>query len=228
MTSVLKAINFPNLAFPTNVLPSAAGLAVVLVTMIAAVACSGSELATPADAGLTADSGLTEERATPTARPSPQPASSGDDQTRTRTELFTPVPVKDALSSLKATPTPTPAGPEEPTPEPEPTKGPVSGLNGDYDFDDDGLIEISNPAQLNAIRYDMDGDGVVDEPVNMAKYREAFPDAADHMGCLGGGCQGYELIADLDLDTNNNGNPDGDDVYWNSGMGAAGLLFGFQ
>ena len=31
----------------------------------------------------------------------------------------------------------------------------------DYDSDDDGLIEISNAAQLNAIRWDVDGDGVV-------------------------------------------------------------------
>ena len=30
---------------------------------------------------------------------------------------------------------------------------------GDYDADNDGLIEISNLAQLNAVRWDLDGDG---------------------------------------------------------------------
>ena len=29
----------------------------------------------------------------------------------------------------------------------------------DYDRDDDGLIEVANLAQLNAIRWDLDGDG---------------------------------------------------------------------
>ena len=30
----------------------------------------------------------------------------------------------------------------------------------DYDADDDQLIEIDSPAQLNAIRHDLDGDGL--------------------------------------------------------------------
>ena len=32
----------------------------------------------------------------------------------------------------------------------------------DYDRDDDGLIEVSNLAQLNAIRRDLDGNGAAD------------------------------------------------------------------
>ena len=32
-----------------------------------------------------------------------------------------------------------------------------------YDKDNDRLIEIKNFAQLNAIRYDLDGNGIVDE-----------------------------------------------------------------
>ena len=32
---------------------------------------------------------------------------------------------------------------------------------GDYDADDDGLIEVSRLEQLNAIRFDLDGDGKV-------------------------------------------------------------------
>ena len=33
---------------------------------------------------------------------------------------------------------------------------------GDYDTDDDGLIEVTTVAQLNAIRWDLNGDGDVD------------------------------------------------------------------
>ena len=34
----------------------------------------------------------------------------------------------------------------------------------DYDRDGDGLIEVKNLEQLNAIRWDLDGDGAVDDP----------------------------------------------------------------
>ena len=37
-----------------------------------------------------------------------------------------------------------------------------SASPGDYDTDDDGLIEISTLEQLDAVRYDLDGDGVPD------------------------------------------------------------------
>ena len=33
----------------------------------------------------------------------------------------------------------------------------------DYDQDDDGLIEVNSLARLNAIRWDLDGDGVADQ-----------------------------------------------------------------
>ena len=39
------------------------------------------------------------------------------------------------------------------------------------------------------------------------------------MGCPAGGCQGYELAADLDFDTNGSGDADSGDTYWNAGMG---------
>ena len=38
----------------------------------------------------------------------------------------------------------------------------------DYDFDNDGLIEVANLEQLNAIRWDADGNGVVGD------YGKAF------------------------------------------------------
>ena len=68
----------------------------------------------------------------------------------------------------------------------------------DYDADDDGLIEIEWLEQLNAIRWDLDGDGFVDDGNNAEAYAGAFPDAAEGMGCTDG-CQGFELTRDLDF-----------------------------
>ena len=105
-------------------------------------------------------------------------------------------------------PTPTPTLEPTPTPRPTPTG------TGDYDADKDGLIEISNLAQLDAIRWDLDGDGAS----HVARYMTAFPNAMQGMGCPAG-CTGYELVADLDFDTNENGEVDDGDAYWNDGMG---------
>ncbi len=89
----------------------------------------------------------------------------------------------------------------------------------DYDRDDDGLIEVANLTQLNAIRWDLDGDGGVDDTAFAADYDDAYPDAAEGMGCPESGCIGYELTADLDFDTNGNGSTDAGDAYWNDGAG---------
>ena len=56
----------------------------------------------------------------------------------------------------------------------------------DYDSNDDGMIEISNLAQLNAIRWDLDGDGTADATTNNTTYAAAFPNAAAGMGCPDG------------------------------------------
>ena len=45
----------------------------------------------------------------------------------------------------------------------------------DYDADDDGLIEIEWLEQLDAVRWDLDGDGVVEDGGNAEKYAAAFP-----------------------------------------------------
>ena len=67
----------------------------------------------------------------------------------------------------------------------------------DYDANDNGLIDISSIAQLNAIRHDLDGNGVT----AAAAYDTAFPDretsATGTMGCPAGACNGYELTASL-------------------------------
>ena len=89
----------------------------------------------------------------------------------------------------------------------------------DYDGNDDGLIEVSTLAQLNALRWDLDGDGAADATANDSDYAAAFPNAASGMGCPST-CSGYELTADLDFDTNGDGRTDqAGDNYWNDGSG---------
>ena len=68
----------------------------------------------------------------------------------------------------------------------------------DYDADDDGLIEIEWLEQLDAIRWDLDGDGFADDGGNAERYFAAFPNAAEYMGCPDH-CHGYELARDLDF-----------------------------
>ena len=101
----------------------------------------------------------------------------------------------------------------------------------DHDSDNDGLIEIHNLAQLDAVRYDLDGDGAVDDRANDAAYRGAFGRAVAGMGCPDGDhdgdvntpdaphCTGYELMASLDFDTDGSGEADAGDTYWNGGVG---------
>ena len=100
----------------------------------------------------------------------------------------------------------------------------------DYDSNDDRLIEISNLAQLNAVRWDLNGDGTVDVAANRTSYAAAFPNAAAGMGCPDGDdagtapdpCLGYELKADLTFDTNADGAvtaADSGGLYWNQGDG---------
>ena len=86
----------------------------------------------------------------------------------------------------------------------------------DYDTDRDGLIEIRTLAQLDAVRHNLLGRSVPDDP---ALHALAFPDAIDYLGCTFRGCSGYELEADLDFDTNGNGVADAGDTYWNDGAG---------
>ena len=92
----------------------------------------------------------------------------------------------------------------------------------DYDTDDDGYIEVSNHAQLDSIREDLDGNG---DPTSggSAAYNNDFPNreggAAGRMGCPSGNCVGYELTTDIDLDTNGNGSFDSGDAYYNGNAG---------
>ena len=72
--------------------------------------------------------------------------------------------------------------------------------NGKYDADGDGLIEVSNLEQLNAIRYDLDGGGRPDTESSSDAYAAAFPTSAGASVCEIN-CSGYELIRSLDFDS---------------------------
>ena len=121
---------------------------------------------------------------------------------------------------------------DEPTDPPDPPEPTIvdtlctdTPSNGDYDSDDDGLIEVSCLPQLDAIRWDPDGDG--DAIAAEAKrYAAAFPGAVSGMGCPQTGCKGYELTASLDFDTNEDGEINADDAYWNAGQGWQPMKFG--
>ena len=71
--------------------------------------------------------------------------------------------------------------------------------SGEYDTDNDGLIEVSNLEQLNAIRYDLNGDGRPDRDSSAEAYADAFPEATDGMVCPRNNCSGYELTWPLDF-----------------------------
>ena len=74
----------------------------------------------------------------------------------------------------------------------------------DYDLDNDNLIDVVNLAQLNAIRWDLNGDGRGLLGAAAAGYLSAYPGYTVGMGCPGT-CAGYELRANLNFDTNNDG-----------------------
>ena len=104
--------------------------------------------------------------------------------------------------------------------------GSVAGpaVQTDYDDDNDGLIDVDSLAKLNAIRYDLDGNGVADDTDNNAAYATAFPNPASNqcdnpVSTATETCTGYELMASLDFDTNGNGSADSGDTYWDGGAG---------
>ena len=73
----------------------------------------------------------------------------------------------------------------------------------DYDANDNGLIDIGSLEQLNAMRWDMNGDGDPDS-ANANAYGTAFGGrthtasaTTGRMGCPTTGCIGYELTTDL-------------------------------
>ena len=78
-------------------------------------------------------------------------------------------------------------------------------LRGAYDADGDGLIDVHDLEQLNAIRYDLNGDGEMDD-LTSNNPAVAGSKAAAYVSAFHGLCPpdrvayaGYELAADLDF-----------------------------
>ena len=74
------------------------------------------------------------------------------------------------------------------------------------DFDEDGLIEIYDLTMLHNMRHNLAG----------TSYKAAAAATGDTTGCPNTGCNGYELMNDLDLDRDGNGrtwNSDGANGY---------------
>ena len=98
----------------------------------------------------------------------------------------------------------------------------AQGSGGDHDTDGDGLIEISNLEQLDAIRYDSDGDGRADGSDHEDAYAAAFPGTV-----CGGGCQGYELARSLDFDDADSYASGAVNSEWTTGDGWLPLFFSY-
>ena len=106
--------------------------------------------------------------------------------------------------------------------------------NGVYDTDGDKLIEISYLEQLDALRYDTNGDGAADEATDAdgnetadAKaYSAAFPVGAGEVVCASD-CTGYELAKSLDFeqaDSYRSGSVDGTLIASSGGAGWTPIL----
>ena len=97
--------------------------------------------------------------------------------------------------------------------------------NGDHDTDGDGLIEIQFLEQLDAIRYDLDGDGKADDDAGNALYAAAFPGTV-----CDSNCHGYELTRSLDFDDADSYASGAVGTAWTTGEGwepiQAGELWG--
>ena len=72
----------------------------------------------------------------------------------------------------------------------------AQSANGVYDTDGDRLIEINNIEQLDAVRYDPDGNGHPDS--DAVAYNAAFPVNSGQLVC-NRSCNGYELERSLDF-----------------------------
>ena len=83
----------------------------------------------------------------------------------------------------------------------------------EYDTDNDNLIEFNTLTRLDAIRYDLDGNGAVEDNMGCNESAITISSATGNPAC-----SGYELSAHLDFDTGTKGTSSDDD-YYNNGQG---------
>ena len=100
-----------------------------------------------------------------------------------------------------------------PTSVPAPRHTPDAAAS--LDKDSDRLIEVSSLEQLNAIRYDLDGDGTPDDSGTEA-YALAFPAFAS-APCHW--CKGYELTRSLDFQDSDSYASGAPNALWTTGSG---------
>ena len=101
----------------------------------------------------------------------------------------------------------------------------VVEITNPNDEDDDGLIDISTLTRLNAVRFDLNGDGMVDAGVSMENalvYEMAFGLESGEVACAGG-CEGYELTESLDFNDIDAATDDDQLSVWAEGAFAAGI-----
>ena len=87
-----------------------------------------------------------------------------------------------------------------------------ASANGEHDAD--GLIEIEFLEQLDAIRYDLDGDSKADDDSGIDAYAAAFPGTV-----CDDNCNGYELARPLDFDAAGSYASGAVSAEWNEGKG---------
>ena len=90
--------------------------------------------------------------------------------------------------------------------------------NGKYDTNGDRLIEVSNLEQLDAVRYDLDGDGSPDPSGDASNYAAAFPTSGTETVCESA-CNGYELTNSLDFDNAGSYASGAVNTAWTTGSG---------
>lgn len=121
------------------------------------------------------------------------------------------------------------AFPQDPT-ETTDTDGDGIGNNADTDDDNDGVLDVDDAFPLDPTgsvasdSVDSDGDGLIDistlaELELIRNNPEGTDLAGVTAGCPDAICTGFELMNDLDFDTNSDGVMDANDDYWNSGAG---------
>ena len=112
----------------------------------------------------------------------------------------------------------------------------IRGVAAQHNTDVASLINVSSLAQLDAIRWDLDGNGTADNPTastapddaNAQTQGDAYAAAFPNVTCPSDGCKGYELMNDLNLSGSRWASGDGWDpigIYTSSGGSPYGSPF---